>query len=424
MKKQMKRISGLFVVSMITALVLVTTAIAAAPPKGPSPGAPNVIHWLIFGDFSGPYAATVGPGRIGTLHAIEYLNQHGGIGGVQVKPLIYDCGGKVDIAVAQFAEAVAKKPKPIMGTYWISMVGEALHDRFVEEGLVMLGSGSLESIYPRGATVSQYPLYADSFAAWADWVVKQSKEPVKVGIITANTTYGKAILYPQNYEYLKKKGIECVGTELFGPRDIDMTPQLIRLKNAGANWIYGNYTGLPCIAILRNMKEMGWNIPTAHGGPGFDYGTALIDPAICEGHYSVGAYAQWGEKAIDWIKEIAESRGTPLTERSQFYLMAWNDLFVAKTIIEKVVKEKGWKQVNQKNLLRTLLNWKGSAPEGIHYQQFDPPYKYHPNKLRVLQMQGKTKETLRLIPLTDWLDAPDVTKGHPLREKPPMLAID
>ena len=117
MKKKMKRIFGLVMVSMITAFVLVTTVVAAAPPKGASADAPKVVHWLIFGDFSGPYAATVGPGRIGTLHAIEYLNQHGGISGAQVKPLIYDCGGKVDIAVAQFAEAMAKKPKPIMGTY-------------------------------------------------------------------------------------------------------------------------------------------------------------------------------------------------------------------------------------------------------------------------------------------------------------------
>ena len=423
MEKKMKRIFGLVVVSMITALVLVITAIAAAPPKGPSPGAPNVIHWLVFGDFSGPYAATVGPGRIGTLHAIEYINMHGGIAGVQVKPLIYDCGGKVDIAVAQFAEAVAKKPKPIMGTYWISMVGEALHDRFIEDGLVMLGSASMESIYPRGATVSQYPLYADSFAAWADWVVTQTKKPVKLGIITGNTTYGKAILYPQNYEYLKKKGIECVGTEMFGPRDIDMTTQITKLKNAGANWLYCNYTGLPVTAILRNCKEMGWNVPLC-GADGFDYGTALIDPNVCEGHYSVLSYAHWGEPALNWIKEIADSRGTPLTERSQFYIMAWNDLFVAKTIIEKVVKEKGWKQVNQKNVLRTLLNWSGSTPEGVHYQKWFPPYTYHPNKTRICQFQGKTRETLKIIPITGWLDAPDVTKGHPLREKPPMVAID
>lgn len=415
MEKKMKRFLGLISVSMITALVMVTP-VAAAPP--------SVINWVVMGDFSGPYAASVGPIRIGALHAVEYVNAHGGIAGVKINPLIYDNAGKVDITIGQFADAMTKRPKPLFASYYYSAIGEALHDRFTEENLPVLGSASIESIYPRATVFAQYPMYADMFAGFLDWLVKTSKEPVKIGILTANTTYGKQITYQEIHDYAKSKGIQVVGMELFGPRDIDMTTQLVKLRNAGANWVCSNYTGMPIIAILRNIKELGWKVNYFAGYS--ESGQFLIDPGLSVGAHFMRERGGLGGPETKFILDVAKRKETPLKDSVAFYTLAWADLYHAKLIIEKIVASKGWDAVNTKSILGEMLRYSGPLLNGYTYREYTRDM-YSPSKFRVFKWIAKTNEEIRetegFIPVSDWITAPDIFKNHPLRKQAPMYAI-
>ena len=415
MEKKMKRFLGLISVSMITSLIMVTPVVAAPP---------NVINWAVMGDYSGPYAASVGPIRIGALHAVEYVNARGGIAGVKVNPLIYDNGGKVDITIGQFADAMTKKPKPLFASYYYSAIGEALHDRFVEEQLPVLGSASIESIYPRGTVFAQYPMYGDMFGGFCDWLVKQSKEPVKLGILTANTTYGKQITYPETTEYAKSKGIDVVGVELFGPRDIDMTTQLVKLRNAGANWVISNYTGMPIIAILRNIKELGWKVNYCSGYS--ESGQFLIDPGISVGAYFFRERKPLGGPESKFMLDVAKGKGTPLADSVAFYTLAWADLFHAKLVIEKIVKDKGWDAVNPKSILAEILRYSGPLMNGYTYREYTRDV-YSPSKFQMMKWVAKTNEEIRetegFVSVSDWITSPDIFKNHPLRKRAPMYAI-
>ena len=415
MEKKMKRFLCLMGVSMITALVMVTPVVAAPP---------NVINWVVMGDFSGPYASSVGPIRIGALHAVEYVNARGGIAGVKVNPLIYDNGGKVDITIGQFADAITKKPKPLFASYYYSAIGEALHDRFVEEKIPVLGSASIECIYPRGTVFAQYPMYADMFGGFCDWVVKQSKEPVKLGILTASTTYGKQITYPEAIEYAQSKGIKVVGVEFFGPRDIDMTTQLIKLRNAGANWVCTNYTGLPIIAILRNIKELGWKVNYCSGYS--ESGQFIIDPALSVGAYFFRERKPLGGPESKFILDVAKGKGTPLADSVSFYSLAWVDLFHAKLAIEKIVATKGWDAVNTQSILGEILRYSGPLMNGFTYREYTRDV-YSPSKFQMMKWVAKTKEEIRetegFVSASDWITSPDIFKNHPLRKQAPMYAI-
>lgn len=88
----------------------------------------------------------------------------------------------------------------------------------------------------------------------------------KVGIITGTTGFGAA-----GREQLKsladKYNIKIVADETYNPTDTDMTAQLIRIKNAGAQAVI-NWSIVPAQSIVpKNMHELKMTIPLyqSHG---------------------------------------------------------------------------------------------------------------------------------------------------------------
>ncbi len=88
----------------------------------------------------------------------------------------------------------------------------------------------------------------------------------KIGILTGTTGFGaagRAELKSLAGEY----GIEIVADETYSPADTDMTAQLIRVKNAGAQAVI-NWSIVPAQSIVcQNMAQLKMNIPLyqSHG---------------------------------------------------------------------------------------------------------------------------------------------------------------
>jgi branched-chain amino acid transport system substrate-binding protein len=62
--------------------------------------------------------------------------------------------------------------------------------------------------------------------------------------------------------------MEFAGVEKFETNDVDVVPQLTRLKQAGADVLYLVANVAPSAQVVKSLDRMGWNVPiVSHWGP-------------------------------------------------------------------------------------------------------------------------------------------------------------
>lgn len=105
--------------------------------------------------------------------------------------------------------------------------------------------------------------YADKFLVrYATETLKKTKP----GLLLENTAWGQSNDVGLN-KWLATKNIKPVGTEKFNWGDPDMSPQLLRLKNAGADHIIMVANAPEGAQVVKSRAKIGWEIPMiAHWG--------------------------------------------------------------------------------------------------------------------------------------------------------------
>ena len=370
---------------------------------------PALLRIGVITDATGPYAATAGPAHNGFVDACQYVNDHGGVKGVPLEAIVFDCGGKIDLAVSQYMHIKEMKPRPLVTFTFISSVGEALHDRYIEDKMVGINTASAEAIYPRGNTFGWYPLYSDMYGLFCDWLKETWKEPrpPRLAFVTWDTTYGKAVLYPECYEYAKAKGIEIVATEMYTPKDIDLTPHLTRARGKRADWVFSNTVGSGPVPVLKAIKEIGWqDVKFCVGGVGYCWATLYIAPEEFEGTYGLMPWYGWDEPEQPGIKTITDyfkMKGrSAVKDRTVVYLMAWYYTLLFQDVITKTVDAVGWNKLNSLAIKEQMFKVKNYSPLGCMPITFTKD-RMSPTKARVAQIKAG-----KMLPLTDFRECPDI----------------
>ena len=117
----------------------------------------------------------------------------------------------------------------------------------------------------------------------------------KPGMILINNPWGQS-----NEAGLKAalsaKGMTAAGIEKFEGNDIDVVPQLTRLKAAGADTLFlvGNVG--PSAQVVKSLDRMGWKVPiVSHWGPAGGRFTELAGPSAPTVHF-VQTYSFFGDQ--------------------------------------------------------------------------------------------------------------------------------
>ncbi|MRT28132.1 MULTISPECIES: ABC transporter substrate-binding protein [Herbaspirillum] len=129
----------------------------------------------------------------------------------------------------------------------------------------------------------------------------------KAGLILVNNPWGesneKGIVAA-----LAEKGLKPAGVEKFEASDVDVVPQLSRLKAAGADTLYlvGNVG--PSAQVVKSLDRMGWKVPVvSHWGPAGGRFTELAGPNAKNVHFIqtfsfFGKLSPVGEKVVAELK--------------------------------------------------------------------------------------------------------------------------
>jgi branched-chain amino acid transport system substrate-binding protein len=118
----------------------------------------------------------------------------------------------------------------------------------------------------------------------------------KPGLILVNNPWGES-----NEKGLKvamaAKGVTPAGIEKYEGNDLDMVPQLTRLKAAGADTLFlvGNVG--PSAQVVKSLDRMGWKVPiVSHWGPAGGRFSELAGPNAKEVHF-VQTYSFFGKQS-------------------------------------------------------------------------------------------------------------------------------
>ncbi|MFZ5528841.1 MAG: ABC transporter substrate-binding protein [Pseudomonadota bacterium] len=127
---------------------------------------------------------------------------------------------------------------------------------------------------------------------------------VKPGMILVNNPWGESNERGLTAA-LNAKGMKAAGIEKFEANDVDVVPQLTRLKAAGADTLFlvGNVG--PSAQVVKSLDRMGWKVPVvSHWGPAGGRFTELAGPNAKNVHF-VQTYSFFGKQSPVGEKVIA-----------------------------------------------------------------------------------------------------------------------
>ena len=130
----------------------------------------------------------------------------------------------------------------------------------------------------------------------------------KPGMILINNPWGESNEKGLK-EALAEKNMSYAGIEKLQDADVDVVPQLTRLKDAGADVLFMVANVAPSSQVVKSLDRMGWNVPiVSHWGPSGGRFSELAGPSGARVHfiqtYSFsGKLAPKGEAVLAALKK-------------------------------------------------------------------------------------------------------------------------
>jgi len=241
-----------------TALLSLGTAGFAAEP----------IKIGVSGPFTGGSAPMGVSMRDGVKLAVTEINAKGGVLGRQLQLIERDEEAKNERGV-QVAQELINKENVVATVGYINTGVALASQRFYEEAKIPV----INNVATGSVITKQFlpPEHKDNYifrtsandtiqsAMIVDEAVNKRKF-TKVAILADSTNYGQ--LGREDLEKsLGAKGIKPVAVEKYNLKDVDMTSQLLKAKQAGAQAVLTYGIGPELAQIANGMEKLNWKVP-------------------------------------------------------------------------------------------------------------------------------------------------------------------
>jgi branched-chain amino acid transport system substrate-binding protein len=302
------------VLGTLTVLALVLTVAATAWTQGKPP-----VKVALVAAMSGGSALSGEAIKRGLTIAIDEVNARGGVlGGSKLELVIRDEEGNPSKGLTAARDVIEREKAVAVFGGLHSPVGLAMLPVFHELRVPYVGTWAAATNITRNGRnpnfmfrVSANDDIVDHFLA-KHVVEKLGKK--KPGVILENTPWGAS-----NQEgltkWLGKLGAPAVGFEKFNWNDPDMSPQLLRLKNGGADAIVMVANAPEGAQVVKSRAKIGWDVPTVShwgisGGRFSELTGELSESVVFVQTYSFfGKQSDVGERVIGALKAKYNLKG-------------------------------------------------------------------------------------------------------------------
>jgi branched-chain amino acid transport system substrate-binding protein len=220
----------------------------------------------VSGPFTGGSAPMGVSMRDGAKLAITEINAQGGVLGRKLEAVERDDEAKNERGV-QIAQELINKEK-VSATVGFINTGVALaSQRFYQEAKIPVINNVATGTMITKQFADQPENYVFRTSAndliqssmIVDQAVKKQKYS-KLAILADSTNYGQ--LGREDLERaLERNGVKAVSVEKFNIKDVDMTPQLLKAKQAGAQAVLTYGIGPELAQIANGMEKLNWKVP-------------------------------------------------------------------------------------------------------------------------------------------------------------------
>ena len=220
----------------------------------------------VAGPFTGGSSSMGVSMRDGVRLAAKEINAAGGINGNKIVLVERDDEAKNERGV-QIAQELINNEKVVATLGYINTGVALASQRFYQDAKIPV----MNNVATGSILTKQFPNAAENYVfrnAAADniqapMIAKEAVEKrglKKVAILADSTNYGQ--LGREDLEKaLKTYGVTPVAVEKFNIGDVDMTSQLLKAKNAGADVILTYAIGPELAQIANGMAKLGWKKP-------------------------------------------------------------------------------------------------------------------------------------------------------------------
>jgi branched-chain amino acid transport system substrate-binding protein len=341
-----------------------------------TPAAAQDIKFSLQLPLTGAVAFTGQLNQAGWQHAIDWINRNGGVKGRKLDPYIYDSEYKVDVGIAGWRKAIANGDMVFSvgdGTPFVRAVTPENNDRYK---IMMTNTGFASDV----VDVSKYPYHIMLGPTYSDQIDilyryikdKQGSGPApKVALVYTATEFGRDPIQHAKAS-AKKLGINIVAEEETKWSGIDVTPHVIKLRNAAPDYvIFQGYAGNLWPEIVKLSRDYG--IKSQFMGTVYGVQPDLIRGAgpAADGMLGVIPYEMmvegnngWAMKAID---AALKGWGKPYAGYTNVgYIQGWVLGLFMRDAITKVIDS--GKPLNGDNLVKAaneMKNWDSGGMIGV-----------------------------------------------------------
>jgi len=224
------------------------------------------IKIAVSGPFTGGSSSMGLSMRDGVRLAVDEINKSGGVLGRQLVAVERDDEAKNERGV-QIAQEMINKEKVVAVVGYINTGVALASQRFYQEAKIPV----MNNVATGSVITHQFDKEPENYvfrnaahdSIQAPMIVEEAitrRGFKKVAILADSTNYGQ--LGRQDLEAaLKAKGVTPVAVEKFNVKDVDMTAQLLKAKEAGAEAVLTYGIGPELAQIANGMTKLGWKVP-------------------------------------------------------------------------------------------------------------------------------------------------------------------
>jgi branched-chain amino acid transport system substrate-binding protein len=367
-------------------------------------------------DYSGPFAAImpmVGPGREGV---VNWWNAEVGVKlGVKLEMKAYDT--RYDTAQTASLWPGILATKPLIG---LSLGGpdvSAIQQRLPTDKVPMiLGSAATGfSWRPNQWVMATRPTFVHEFTGFVEWFQKTKaggNRPVKVAMFTteASPTFadlGKGI---NAYAKANPAMINLVEMVYVEPQPADLTLQLRRVLNAGAELILVPTNIQQAVAVKRAMQALGKNVPIAysiHNSPAM-LQRLLGSLSAMEGDYEVhsGVIATDEDSEVKRFYDMLVAKYGMKAPWHSLTTVGMSQALVMVRVVEAAARKHGGDKLTGELLYKILIDTNFSGKDFFGYTggdidySVDAPFPTRDPRVNIGQVVGgKLTTVARQVPV-------------------------
>jgi branched-chain amino acid transport system substrate-binding protein len=246
-------------------LLACAAALASLSMVASTAGAADPIKIGVSGPFTGGSSSMGVSMRDGVRLAAEEINKSGGVLGRKLELVERDDEAKNERGV-QIAEELINKEKVVATVGFINTGVALASQRFYQDAKIPV----MDNVATGTAVTKQFADQPENYvfrnaandSIQAPMIVEEMtrRNFKKPAILADSTNYGQ--LGRDDLEKaLASKGVKAVATEKFNIKDVDMTPQLLKAKEAGADCVLTYGIGPELAQIANGMTKLGWKVP-------------------------------------------------------------------------------------------------------------------------------------------------------------------